>query len=217
MSLEIYAFPPSPRAFKVIALAYHLDIPFTLKVLDFRKGDHRTPGYVAINPNMRMPAIKDGEDTLWESEAILHWLAAKRPQSDIVPKDERARIDMLRWQFWSLAHWEASIAPILYEKLVKKLTDPAAQPDMTVVAKSEETFHGFANVLEGQLQKSSYVAGGGLTLADFSLGSDLIYAEMAQLPLASYPNIRRWYAQLAALPAWQRALKEALAQLQSAA
>ena len=51
MSMEIYVFPPSPRAIKVMAVANHLGLDWTLRVLDPRKGDHMTPDYAALNPN----------------------------------------------------------------------------------------------------------------------------------------------------------------------
>jgi glutathione S-transferase len=61
MSIEIYAFPPSPRAFKVMAVANHLGLDWTLRMLDITKGEQNTPQYAALNPNMRMPTLKDGD------------------------------------------------------------------------------------------------------------------------------------------------------------
>ena len=51
MSIELYAFPPSPRAFKAIAVANHLGVEFTLRMIDLLKGDQKTPEYAALNPN----------------------------------------------------------------------------------------------------------------------------------------------------------------------
>ena len=78
MPIELYVFPPSPRAFKVMAIARHLDIEHTLKVVDLRKGEQKSPEYAALNPNMRMPTLKDGDYVLWESNAIAQYLASKR-------------------------------------------------------------------------------------------------------------------------------------------
>jgi glutathione S-transferase len=61
MSIEIYAFPPSPRAFKVMAVANYLGLDWTLRMLDLPKGGHKTPQYEALNPNLRMPTLKDGD------------------------------------------------------------------------------------------------------------------------------------------------------------
>ncbi|TMK02821.1 MAG: glutathione S-transferase family protein [Alphaproteobacteria bacterium] len=100
---ELYVFPPSPRAFKVMAFANYLGIEPTLHMLDLIKGEQKSPQYAALNPNMRMPTLKEGDYVLWESNAILQYLAAKRPQTGLLPADEKARLDVTRWQFWDLA------------------------------------------------------------------------------------------------------------------
>ena len=74
MSIELYVFPPSPRAFKTMAVANHLGLEWTLRLLDLPKGEHMTPQYGALNPNMRMPTLKDGDYVLWESNAICQYL-----------------------------------------------------------------------------------------------------------------------------------------------
>jgi len=100
MSIELYAFPPSPRAFKAIAVANHLGIDFTLHMVDLLKGEQKTPEYTALNPNQMMPTLKDGDYVLWESSAIMQYLAGRKPQSGLLPTDERGRLDVTRWQFW---------------------------------------------------------------------------------------------------------------------
>ena len=67
MTVELYVFPPSPRAFKVMAIANHLGIDTTLHIVDLVKGDQKTPQYAALNPNRRIPTLKDGDYVLWES------------------------------------------------------------------------------------------------------------------------------------------------------
>ena len=71
MSMELYVFPASPRAIKVMAVANHLGLDWTMHVLDPRKGEHMAADYAALNPNCRMPTLKDGDYVLWESNAIM--------------------------------------------------------------------------------------------------------------------------------------------------
>ena len=59
--IELYVFPPSPRAFKVMAIANHLGIETKIRPLDLVKGEQKTSEYAALNPNMRMPTMKDGD------------------------------------------------------------------------------------------------------------------------------------------------------------
>lgn len=209
MSIEIFAFPLSPRAFKALVVANHLALDYTLRVLDPRKGDLQKPDYAAINPNMRMPTLKDGDYIVWESNAIQQYLALQKPESGLLPRDERARLDVTRWQFWELAHWDPATGVFTFERLVKPQLLGIHEPDQAALAKAEELFHRSAKVLDAQLKGNKYVTGGNLTIADFALGGDLMHAEAAKIPLAPYAEISRWHASLCALPAWQKTLAQA--------
>src|SRR5713226_4729710 len=164
MTIELYVFPPSPRAFKVMALANHLGLDCALRMIDLRKGEQKTPQYAALNPNMRMPTLKDGDLVLWESNAILQYLALRRPDSSVFPADERARLDVTRWQFWELAHWDPACAVFAFEYVAKPLVLGVKEPDMTAVAKGADSFHCAAKVLDGQLKERKFVTGDVLTL-----------------------------------------------------
>jgi glutathione S-transferase len=205
MTIELYVFPPSPLAFKVMAVANHLGIDHALHVIDLRKGEQKASHYAALNPNMRMPTLKDGDYVLWESNAITQYLALRRPESGLLPKDERARLEVTRWQFWELAHWHPACAVFAFEHVVKPLIG-LGQPDKAEVAKGTEAFERAATVLDSQLKDRKFVAGDTLTLADFSIGAAMNLAEIAHFPVAPYGAIQRWYAGLRTLPAWQETL-----------
>src|ERR1700737_319107 len=135
MSIQLYVFPPSPRAFKVIAVANYLGIEYSLCLIDLRKGEHKTQGYAALNPNMRMPTLKDGDFVLWESNAIAQYLASKKPEAGLLPTNERERLEITRWQFWDLAHWDASCAILVLEYVVKPAMLGITEPDVAAIAK----------------------------------------------------------------------------------
>ena len=208
MTIELYVFPPSPRAFKVMAAANHLGLDWTPRMIDLRKGEQKAPQYAALNPNMRMPTLKDGDYVLWESSAILQYLASKRPESGLYPSDQRARLDVTRWQFWELAHWDPACAVFAFEHVAKRLLLGGGEPDQAALAKGAELFHRAAKVLDGQLAGKKFITGDTLTLADFSLGAALNLAEIAHFPIEPYAEIRRWHAGLRALPAWQKTLAQ---------
>jgi glutathione S-transferase len=136
----------------------------------------------------------------------MQYLASKRPASGVWPDDPRARLDVARWQFWDLAHWDPACAVLVFEHVAKRLVRGDSEPDMAAIAKGTETFHRVAKVLDGQLQKRTFVTGDTLTLADFSLGSALNLAEVARYPLQPYGAIKRWHGELMALPAWRQTL-----------
>jgi glutathione S-transferase len=209
MALELHVFPPSPRAFKVLAVANHLGLPYEQKIVNLANGGQRDPAFAALNPNMRMPVLKDGDYVLWESNAICQYLATQKPESGLLPRDDKARIDVTRWQFWELAHWDSACAVYMYENVVKAvlLNDP--NPDAAALAKAEPNFHRAAKVLDDHLRGRNFVVGNALTLADFSLGAALNPAPLAKYPLEAYGEIKRWFAGISALPAWQKTLKAA--------
>jgi glutathione S-transferase len=205
MSLRIHAFPLSPRAFKALVVANHLGLDYEFVLCDLTKGMQKSADFTALNPNQKMPALEDGDFKLWESNAIIQYLASKRPEAGLLPADERGRADVSRWQFWESTTWDPACAMLVFERVVKRLFSGAG-PDPSEVEKGLQKFHWAATLLDAHLKGRDYVCAGRLTLADFALAADLTMAEPAQLPLENYAEIRRWSAALVALPAWQATL-----------
>ncbi len=203
--MRLHVFPPSPRATKVIALANHLGLDCEIRIVDQFKGEQHTPGFAALNPNERMPVLEDDGFVLWESNAILQYLAAKKPGSGLWPSDARAQADILRWHSWDAADWFPTCGILTFERLVKKLTGQG-DPNPAEVARGEAQFHKHAKVLNGYLKNQKWLVGSDLTIADFAVGATMALAVPAQYPVADYPEITRWYNAIAALPAWQKAL-----------
>jgi glutathione S-transferase len=204
--MKLHVAPPSPRAFKVLALANHLGLDYELCPVDLRGGANLRPEFVALNPNKKMPVLEEDDGfVLWESNAILQYLADKRPDSGLLPSDPRRRAEVNRWQFWEMGHWDPACGTILFERLVKRVFG-LGDADPAEVAKGEENFHRYADVLDGQLRGRAFVTGDALTVADFSLGAWLNLSEVARFPLRQYREITRWHAGLMELPAWKRSI-----------
>ena len=208
--MKLHVFPPSPRAAKVLALVNHLGLDCELAIVDLFSGGHQTPEFKALNPNGRMPVLEDGDFVLWESNAILQYLASKKPDSGMWPTDPRRQADVARWQFWDAAHWDPLCATFVFERVVKQMTGQGT-PDPAQIAKAEADLKRLAPVLNATLKGRPWVTGDTLTIADFGLGSPLMYAAPAGIPVADYPEIARWYAALAELPAWQKVLPAPMA------
>ena len=200
--MKLYGFPASPNTWKVRAVASHLKIPLQLELVDLTKGGQRAPAYLALNPNGRTPTLVDGDFTLWESNAIMQYIASKTPNA-LWPNDDRARADITRWQCWQLAHWGAeACAPITFQRLVKKLVN-LGPPDDAVVAKATEAFNKEAKLLDAHLAKQPCLVGKEVTLADFAVAAAMIYAREAELPVGPYANLRGWFERVTALPCWR--------------
>jgi glutathione S-transferase len=199
--MKLYGFPGSPNTWKVRALASYLKIPLDFELVDLSKGAQRAPAYLAINPTGRTPTLIDGDFTLWESNAILQYLAEKTSNS-LWPKDARSRADIGRWQFWQIGHWSAeACAPLIFQRLVKKLLN-LGPADEAVVAKGTECFNKEAKMLDAHLAKQKYLVGDALTVADFAVAAPLFYAKQSEMPLSPYPHLRGWFERVAALPCW---------------
>jgi glutathione S-transferase len=205
MTLKLHVFPPSPRAFKVLAVASYLRLDYELCMVDFSKGAHKSPEFTALNPNQRMPVLEDGEFALWESNAITQYLALKRPESGLLPSDPLQRAIVNQWQFWDMAHWDQACATLIFENHVKALFN-RGNPDAAKIAEGEERFRRIAPVLDGHLQNRKFILGDTLTVADFSIGAALNLAKVARIPAEGYPNIVRWHRALAELPGWRKCL-----------
>jgi glutathione S-transferase len=206
--MKLYAFPPSTRVVAVVAVMHHLGLEYELQNLDLGKGDHLTPEYRAMNPNNKMPMLEDEGFLLWESNAILFYLAAKAPQSGLWPSATKLQADVLRWLVWESAHWDAeSCGMVAFEKTSKAVLG-LGPPDPAFIARGEQNFGRFAAALNQSLEDRKWLTGDTLTIADFSVGAFVPSADRFQLPVKTFPQIMRWYEGLATLPAWQQALDE---------
>jgi glutathione S-transferase len=205
--MKLFYFPPSARALAVLALGKHLALDCELRPIDLGRGDQLCPEYVALNPNKKMPTLEvDDGFALWESNAILFYLAAQRPDAGLWPADLRGQADVMRWLSWESAHWDAeSWGMVAYEKSSKAVLGRGS-PDPAFVARGEQNFKRFAAVLDGALKEKTWILGEQLTIADFSIGAGVPSAERLGLPVKSFPAIYRWYGKLSEVPAWRDAV-----------
>jgi glutathione S-transferase len=203
--MKLYFHPAAPNCFKVVVTAKLLGVPLESQFVDLFKGEQREASYLAINPNGIVPTLRDGKFVLWESNAIMQYLAAKHPANTLWPADEAVRADISRWQCWELAHWTPAVSTYLRENMFKKLKN-LGDPDPVELKKGDEKFHPLARVLDAQLADQDYLVGNTLTLADICVGAFLMYASQARIPIEPYQNIRRWVSRMNTMPAWEQSL-----------
>src|SRR5690348_10674288 len=146
MTIKLHVFPLSPRAFKVLFAANHLGIDYEMAFVDLPRQAQKMPGYAALNPNKRMPVLEDDGFVLWESNAILFYLAAKSGDRTLWPADLKGQADVLRWMTWEAAHWTPACIPLAYERVVKGMAGGGG-PDLAVIEKALPEFHRVAAIL----------------------------------------------------------------------
>ncbi|HEY8943708.1 MAG TPA: glutathione S-transferase family protein [Polyangiaceae bacterium] len=207
--MKLYQFPLSPNCQKVRALAYEVGLPLQTITLNVFKGESRTPEILAKNPNGKIPILEDADFVLWESNAMLVYLATKAGRMDLAPTAPRERADVDRWLAWHNAHFGSAVAKVAFERIVKKLGNLGA-PDELQVKKGIDEFAAAARVLDACLADREYLCGS-LTIADFALTTYAAIAGECGLSLDSYPNAATWRARMIARPSVRRVLAEARA------
>lgn len=189
----------APR--RVLALVKHLDVDAELVEVDMMQGGLKLPDYVALNPNMKVPTLVDGDFVLWESSAIMAHLCI-RQGSDMWPAHNPAeQVEVLRWLSWNDCHWSPAVASFYFQHVVKS-TFGMGPPDIASLQPKVPELMKFAKVLDGHLAGPTYVACGRLTIADFQLASMASYWRESAMPFEAFPNIVRWLDGLNRIPAW---------------
>ncbi len=188
----------NPR--KACAVARYLQLPVEFVRVDLGKRENKTPEFLAMNPNGKVPVLQDGDKTLWESNAIMCYLS-DAAKADLWPHDER-QIDVIRWFGWNDQHFTRHASVLYFEYIIKPLFGiPPA--DAAELEEATKYFRTYAAVLNTHLSDRKFLVGDSLTVADFAVAITLPYADKAHLPLADFPAVRRWHERLNELPAWR--------------
>ena len=189
--MKLYTNLFSPNARKVHAAAHALGIELETQTVDLRAGEQRTPEYLALNQHGKVPTLVDGDTVMWESNAIMCYLAGKG-DTELWPKSAK-RYDILRWMFWESNHLTNTLNVLFGQKFFS-----GGNPDQKIVERATKDFRKYATVLDENLADKEYVTGDTLTLADFSVGVAFGYAVPLELPLEGLDHIHRWWTAFSA-------------------
>lgn len=199
--MRLFIAPGSPNCRKVQAVVHELSAEVELVLVDFASGAHKRPDYLAYNPNGLVPTLVDGDLRLWESTAIMQYLADRSGDTPLFPGDPARRADIVRWQCWELAHFGRLLGAALYERLFKPLM--GASSDEAAARNAIEQWRPFAAILDAQLAERTFVTGDRITLADYSIAALLPLARLARVDLGPHPHVREWLARLDEREAWR--------------
>jgi glutathione S-transferase len=201
--MKLFYNPISPNVRRARLTAAVLGIQLEEKKLDFAKGEHKSPEYLALNPNGAVPTLVDGDYVLTESRAIMQYLASKKPESGLLPRDEAARADVTRWQFWDASHFSPHLAAVAFERVLKGVFG-MGDPDQRKIDDALANFRRFGAVLNKRLDGKLFVVGSSLTLADLTLASSMMYSKQADVPVGELPNVQAWFSRISELDAWTK-------------
>jgi len=184
------------RADRIKALLDELGVDWELVSLDLAQGENKTPQYLEIHPHGWVPALRDGDVTLFETAAICLYLADRDPANRLAPEPSSPeRAPYYQWMIYAVATLEPAIADV-YLQVIK----PEAERDAAVLASGQERFAASAEVLTKALS-GPYLLASGFSAADVLIGHMLIWADAMGL-LAGRETLQAYAARIRARPAF---------------
>jgi glutathione S-transferase len=183
-------------------LLEELGVPYELKRLDLQAGDQKKPEFLKVNPNGAVPALVDGEVTLFESGAICQYLADRFPDKGFAPAvGTPARGYYYQWIHFAMSGLEPPLLTIFLHTVMKAENERIPQ----LVPPAREQLKAALAVLEQALAGRTVLVGDDLTVADIMVGSTLAWAQMLGLIDAGTPALAAYMGRLMGRPAFQRA------------
>ena len=176
--MRLYTFTITPNNRKVEAFVRHFDLDVEIHHVSFKDKETQRADYLAINPMGRVPALTDGDFRLWESNAILTYLATMFPATKALPTDPRGRADVDRWLHWQSCHLMPAMGAL-------KVSDE----------KDIHTVTPLLKVLDQQLRGKDYLLGS-LTVADFAIVAYLITKLGRKLDYSECPGVVAWLTRM---------------------
>ncbi len=200
--IDLYTWG-TPNGRKVSIMLEELGLPYKTHPINIGKDDQFKPEFVAINPNSKIPAIVDpegpgGKLPLFESGAILIYLAEKTGK--FLPTDSRKRIIVLQWLMFQMG----GVGPMFGQ------THHFLRNAKEDVPYGKQRYHAETKRLYGVMNKrlgeAKYLAGDEYTIADIATFPWVSRYEWHQVDLGEFPNVKRWFDEIAARPAVKKGM-----------
>jgi|KBSSwiStaDraftv2_1062776.scaffolds.fasta_scaffold27775_5 glutathione S-transferase len=197
----LHTFPGAPNGRKVEAVILHLGLNVEIRHHDFFTGQLRTPEYLAINPNAKVPTLVDRDFKLWETAAIMQYLADKAGENTLFPRDPRTRADITRWQCWEGLYFNKGLGTLAFETVAKPKHN-LGQPDSVLIEQARATLSRFAPVLDAHLDGRKYLVEDHLTLADYSMAAFEPYVNLVPFNFAPFRHIHSYFGRMRQSEHW---------------
>lgn len=194
--IELYT-AATPNGWKITIMLEECGLPYEAHSVDLGRGEQREPWFVELSPNGRIPAIRDGDLTLFESGAILHYLA--EASGRFLPTEPRRRWDVLQWLHWQMGGVGPMVGQsISFNRYIEKKVPYAIE---RYGNESRRLFE----VLDRRLEGREYVCNE-VSIADFALYPWVRAHKWAKVPLDGLDNVRGWLTRVRSRPGVERGL-----------
>ncbi len=204
--LKLWGRVNSINVQKVLWALEELKVPYERVDAGMAFGVVNEPFYKKMNPNSRVPTIDDDGFVLWESNAIVRYLAAKHGAGTLCPSDVRQRADADRWMDWASLHANLAIGPVF----VGLIRTPADKRNMAQIVADAEKIGPQFQVLEQGLEGRDYVAGNTFTMGDIVVGVNVWRWYALDVKRPKLPRIEAYHQRLKQRPAFQKHIMKPL-------
>ena len=187
--LKIYGADLSAPANKVRMAANALGVEYEYIRVSIRDGENRTEEYLQMHPAGKVPVIDDNGFVLFESDAIIKYLATKQ-KSSLYPEEIKLRALTDQWMDFVAIHVGGAMGKVLFNRVFASFAKVPV--DENSLNDGLKFLSRFLPVIDHQLSKARYLTSEQLSLADISLLATLDPAEIAEVDLTSYKNIVQW-------------------------
>jgi glutathione S-transferase len=205
--LTIYGNDHSSCTQKVIWCAEELGLAYRLIDKGGSFGGLGDPEYVKLNPNRLIPTIDDDGFVLWESGAILCYLASRYGKGTLYPSDDHARGEAYRWVLWQTGTVRSAIMPLYVQWRVWK----PAYRHLDELERARRAMEPIWRVVETQLETRSWLAGDAFSMADIPMGIMAHWWYSFPIEHFELPHLAGWHRRLLRRPAFQRSVVQPLA------
>jgi glutathione S-transferase len=198
--LEIWGRKNSFNVQKVLWCCEELEMPYQRRDAGGRFGVTDQDEYLARNPTGLVPTIVDGDLTLWESNTIVRYLAARYGSGSLWPEDPAERALADKWMDYQLG----TLFPAFKGALVGLVRTVPEKRDPEKIEASVRATADVIDVLDAHLDNNDYVAGSSLTMGDVALGSLVHRWLELDIDRPDLPALQAWYERIAGRPAYQK-------------
>ena len=198
----IYVTEVSSNARKVLAVCRQLELEPSIERVEVYAGEGRRPEFLALNPQGKVPVLVEGELVLWESNAILGYLAEVHGNYQLSSRDPAVRADIARWLFWEAAHWQPALTLVLTPFAGYRLAPAYFEPPTEPPAWDHPKLAPLLAQLDAHLRGREFLVNRELTIADFGVAGMSTYFGAAGFPFGRYPHLSTWCERIEGLEAW---------------
>jgi glutathione S-transferase len=194
--LKIWGRISSVNVQKVVWVADEMGLKYERIDAGGAFGKTKSPEYLAMNPNSLVPVIEEDGFVLYESNAIVRYLAARDSGGKLWPEDLRKRADVDRWMEWQ----SSSFTPAMRDAFWQLVRTPEDQRDLGAVEKSRAESERLAGILDAHLANRRYLTESGFTAADIVVGCATHRWLLLPVKREPRPNLQRWYDEIKSRP-----------------